>query len=165
MMNCNANNGIFIPAAILESGGLSAGIPTEVHALQNAVLLLRGKMTALEVIQAAAALDKLAAELLEVVANACGPCSGCANGCPFENGEPVEEDMDIPDRLLEAANFPEGAVLTATADPETRRIIVTAEEQDISDVPPEHLELLSARGVCLGELNDKIVRGEIVYGE
>ena len=73
--------------------------------------------------------------------------------------------MDIPDRLLEAANFPEGAVLTATADPETRRIIVTAEEQDISDVPPEHLELLSARGVCLGELNDKIVRGEIVYGE
>lgn len=164
-MNCNANNGIFIAAAILESGGLSADIPTEVHALSNAVLLLRGKMTALEVIQAAAALDKLAAELLEVVANACGPCSGCANGCPFEDGEPVEEELDIPDHLLEAANFPEGAVLTATADPEARRIIVTAEEKDISDVPPEHLELLSAQGVCLGELNDKIVRGEIIYGE
>ena len=77
----------------------------------------------------------------------------------------MEEDIDISDRLLEAANFPEGAVLTATADPETCRIIVTAEEKDISDVPPEYLELLSNCGVCLGELNDKIVRGEIIYGE
>lgn len=164
-MNYKANNGMFISAATLESGGLGSGIPTEVHALPNAVLLLRGEMTALEVIQAAAALDKLAAELLAVVANACGPCSGCANGCPFEDGKPVEEDLDIPDYLLEAAELPEGSVLTAAADPETHRIIVTAVKEDISDVPPEQLELLSSCGVCLGELNDKIVRGEIIYGE
>lgn len=164
-MNCNTNNGMFISADTLESGGLGPGIPTEVHALPNAVLLLRGKMTALNVIQTAAALDKLAAELLAVVANACGPCGGCANGCPFEDGKPVEEDLDIPDYLLEAAELPEGAMLTAVADPETHRIIVTAVEEDISDVPPEHLALLSACGVCLGELNDKIVRGEIIYGE
>lgn len=164
-MNCEANNGMFISAATLASGGLGSGSPTEVHALPNAVLLLRGEMTALNVIQTAAALDKLAAKLLAVVSNACGTCSGCANGCPFEDGEPVEEDLGIPDYLLEAAELPEGAVLTAAADPETHRIIITAVEEDISDVPPEQLELLSACGVCLGELNDKIVRGEIIYGE
>lgn len=163
-MNCKINNGMFIAAVTLEESGLGSGSPTEVHALPNAVLLLRGEMTALEVIQAAAALDKMATELLTVVANACGTCDGCENGCPFEDGEPVEEKLDIPDYLLEAAELPEDAVLTAVADPETHEIIVTAVEEDISDVPPEQLELLSSCGVCLGELNDKIVRGEIVYG-
>lgn len=163
-MHCNGNNGIFLSAATLEAGGLDRSIPIEVHALKNAVLLLSGKMTALEVIQTVAALDEMAVDLLEVVANACGTCDGCENGCPFEDGKPVEEDLDIPDYLLEAAELPEDAVLTAVADPETHEIIVTAVEEDISDVPPEQLELLSSCGVCLGELNDKIVRREIIYG-
>ena len=83
-MNCKTNNGMFLSAVTLETGGLDSGASTEVHALKNAVLLLRREMTALEVIHAAAALEKMAAELLSVVANACGTCSGCENGCPFE---------------------------------------------------------------------------------
>lgn len=164
-MHCNGNNGVFLSATTLEAGGLDRSIPIEVHALKNAMLLLSGEMTALEVLQAAAALHKMAARLLAVVANACGTCDSCENGCPFEDGEPVEEDLGIPDYLLEAAELPEDAVLTAEADPETHRIIVTAVEEDISDVPPEQLELLSACGVCLGELNDRIMSGEIIYGE
>ena len=75
--------------------------------------------------------------------------------------------IQIPGYLLEEADIPEGAKLEARADEESGGIIVSESEiqEDATDLPPGIVSVLAAFGVCLAELDERILLGDIVYGE
>lgn len=106
-----------VPSAALKVSGFQAGETAELHPLQDAVILLKQRMTAMELIQAIDGLQGLATELTVHLATLCGPRDE-----------------------YEGAN-------------------------DLSDVPPFLLDILQESGACLGELNEMLMSGEIVYGE
>ena len=61
-----------------------------VHSLvtDGAVLLLKQKMTAMELINVSQFLREIASELITNLAMACGPCDpcdGCEDHCPFDD--------------------------------------------------------------------------------
>ena len=85
-----------IPAAALKLCGFENGDKAELHALPSAAIILKQKMTAMEVIQAMDALHQLTV--------------------------------------------------------------------DLRDVPPYLLEMLAASGICIGELEERLMLEDTVYG-
>ena len=73
-----------IPAAALKLCGFENGDKAELHALPSAAIILKQKMTAMEVIQAMDALHQLTVDLSVHLARASGPCDGCDGDCPFD---------------------------------------------------------------------------------
>ncbi|CDX01420.1 Hypothetical protein DPCES_1533 [Desulfitobacterium hafniense] len=110
----------------------------------------------------------------------CGGDAVCAmlNGCKDGPSEWVancslchdlldeSQIVSLPDYLLEEAGIPAGAKLEAYVDEDSGEITVVMADvqQDISDVSPGILSVLAQSGVCLAELDERIMLGEIVYG-
>lgn len=65
---------LLIPRAAFKISSFEADEKTEIHALDSAVIVLKKQMTAMELIQAADALHRLATELTAHLAMACGEC-------------------------------------------------------------------------------------------
>ncbi len=128
-------------------------------------MVLKQRMTAMELIRAAHALHDLSMELHSHLAKICGTCDGCDGSCTFEDWE--KSDIDLPDYLREKAGIPEEAKLYAWADDEEQTVTIGIADydHDLRDVPPEALEMFAAAHVCIGELEERIVVGDIVYGE
>lgn len=156
--------GVTIPKAAIALSKLDGGENLELHALESAAVLLKGRMTAMELLSAVKSMDELSGQLLETLAEACEQCVGCEEDCPFLWGS---RDIKLPSHLLEAANIPEGARLCAEAFPESGCIVVSGpdSEHSLDDVPDELLDALLECGVCLESLNELIGSGEIIYGE
>lgn len=75
--------GVYITAGTLKVSKLPSDKKLELHTLDNALVLLRGQMTAPELLTAAHALADLAAELINHLAEVCGPCEDCDKySCP-----------------------------------------------------------------------------------
>ena len=164
--------GLQLPLSALRLAKLGDSGKAEYHVLDNTVAVLKGQMTAKELLDAAESLNKLAAELHTHLANVCGLCDSCGeglencgNGCPAAGLEAV--DLDLPEELMKKAGIPEGAKLTADADEKDHLIIVypAGYDHDLRDVPPETLKMFHAAHVCLGNLKDLLMEGEIVYGD
>ncbi len=154
---------VTIPDAVIAISKLNGTERLELHALDSAAVLLKDRMTAMEVINAIDSLDELAGQLLEALVESCEQCVCCEDDCPFtcEN-----RGIKLPSHLLDEANIPEGAKLSAVADPETGCIIVSEinAKHDIDDVPDGLLDVLLEYGVCLESLNKLLYGGRIVYG-
>ncbi len=58
-------------------------------------MVLKQRMTAMELLRAAKSLQKLATDLHVHLAGVCGPCGGCNGDCPVEDGD----EVDLPDYL------------------------------------------------------------------
>lgn len=157
-------SGVTIPNAALILGGLYGAEKLELHTLDGAVVLLNGKMTAMELLDVVESLDRLSGELLAALTSACGQCVGCEDDCPFSQ---ASRDIRIPQYLLDAVDIPMGAKLCAEPDLDTGHIIVSALEikHDLDDVPEELLDALLENGACLGSLSELLGSGDIVYGE
>lgn len=123
------------------------------------------------------------------ICNNCGkenpkPCSDCndsavsaqPNGCKdtpanwVANCSLCQDILDgdgiiLPDYVLADAGIPKGIKLEACAD-EGGKIAVTESERqlDLTDLPPSVLAVLTASGVCLAELDERIMRRDIIYG-
>ncbi len=154
---------VTIPDAVIAISKLNGTERLELHALENAAVLLKDRMTAMEVINAIDSLDRLSGQLLEALAGACEQCVACEEDCPFMDGS---SRISLPAHLLDEARIPEGARLRAVPDPETGCIIVTEREAgyDLDDVPDELLDALLECGVCLESLSGLLASGEAVYG-
>ena len=76
-----------IPAAALKLCGFENGDKAELHALPSAAIILKQKMTAMEVIRAMDALHQLTVDISVHLARASGPCDGCDGDCPFDGLE------------------------------------------------------------------------------
>lgn len=153
-----------VPAAALKLCGLETGDKAELHALPSAAIILKRKMTAMEVIQVMDALHQLTVELSVHLARACGPCDRCEGECPFEDLR--EDNIALPDYLREEAGIPEDAKLCAYVDEEENTVTIAEAgyDHDLRDVPPYLLEMLAASGICIGELEERLILEDTVYG-
>jgi len=140
-------------------------------AIAPGVLVLRNKkMTAINLVNAITTFSKLGAELTAKLAKACGFCDNCgevAKGTPASWAAEcdlcaellaIKNDIRVPDYLRDEAGIALKAKLTADTDVESGEIILSEAgyDHDISDVPPELLEVFRLSGVCLGELDEAL---------
>lgn len=163
--NKQMNNGaLLIPCGVFKLSGFEGGEKVEIHTLDSAVVILKEQMTAMELIQAMDALHRLATELTVHLARICGTCDDCEDGCPFDD---LEDGMlELPDYLREEAGIPAGAKLCVYVDDEENTVTISEAgyDHDLRDVPPYLLEMLAAAGICLGELEERLMAEDLVYG-
>ena len=163
-MKESAGANLSIPSATLKVSHFEKE-KVEFHALEDVVVVTKGRMTAMELIHVMESLNQLSSELAVELARVCGPCGGCGgDGCPYEDGEGY--GIDLPDYLKEEAGIPQDAKLCATVDEEEGAVTImeAGYDHDLRDVPPHLLAVFQASGVCMGELEERLITEEIVYG-
>lgn len=154
--------GAFIPHSALALSGFSEEESVALHALPSAIVLVKKRMTAMDLLNSMDALSKLAADLTTELFKLCGSCDDCqGEGCPYED---VDGPIDLPDYLREEAGIPKDAKLCAEVDEGERSVTIYAagHQHDLSDVPKDLWPLLESLGICLGELEQKLISGEVV---
>ena len=163
--------GLLLPVTAARLAGFEANEKAEYHTLKEAMVVLKGQMTAMELLTAARSLQELAVELHTHLAKVCGQCDGCGKdaenggeGCPLTELE--ADGITLPDYLLEEAGIPEGTKLCADVDEEEQTVTIfpAGYDHDLRDIPPGILEVFLAANVCLGELEERLMVGDTVYG-
>ena len=154
--------GLRVLPAELAMAGFSEAQAAEVHGAEDAIVVLKRRMTGMELIRAARRLHELSVELSLHLVKACGFCHDCAEECPFEE---LEEEIDLPGYLREEAGIDEGAKLCAYVNEEENSVTIAeaGHEYDLRDVPPEVVDMFLDTGLCLGELDELLIKGDVVY--
>lgn len=156
---------LVIPNVVLELSGFEKGGTVEICALPEAVVVLKREMTAMELIRAVDSLQRLAVELNRHLAEVCGPCEDCGGDgeCP---ALPERTRTALPEAVREEAGIPADAKLCAWPgnDPGTVTVGQADYRYDLTDVPEWELSTLAMMGVCLGELEERLMAEDIVYG-
>lgn len=153
------NPDILLPASACEVCGFTEEERLELHAAEDALVIVKTKMTAMELVHVIEALSEIASELTVHLAQACGLCNNCGdspdlcgNCAAKQDGKmesigsgPVEwvkncalsRDMlddggriRIPDYLLEEAGISKDAKLEAYADEDSGEITVSESENE-----------------------------------
>lgn len=158
---------IRISAAELEQANLNEWGSLELHLLDQAAVVIPGEMTVMELLRTSDALRELSAGLLSCLGTACRPCDNCKADRPCRlMTEPIRPEVALPCSVLEEAGIPPESKLSCQAIPETGEIRVTESEpyDDLTDLRPDQLELLRESGLCLADLEEKLLDGKIVYG-
>lgn len=83
-------SGLCLPDAVFRISGFGFNEEAEVCPIHDAVVILKRRMTALELVGAVQSLHTLSMELATKLIKACGLCRDCEAGCP----------KDAPDQLL-----------------------------------------------------------------
>lgn len=153
---------VHIPADLAESLGIPDS-PLELHQMAAGPLLMKGEMTAAQVLAMLDDLHALTDHLLECLQDACGPCDDfCDENCPFCS----KELFRLPNSLLVQAGIPENAKLRAIPDPENQCVYVeeAAPCSSISLQGSRGEEIVLEAGLCLRELNRHLRKDDVVYG-
>ena len=76
------------------------------------------------------------------------------------------DEVELPDYLREEAGIPEKAKLCASVDEEEHTVTISEADynHDLRDVPEEVLEMFRGAEVCVGELEERLILGDVVYG-
>ena len=160
-------NEVHISTAELERANLTEWERLELHLLDQTAVVIPGQMTVMELLRVTEALQSLASDLLAALCAACEPCDNCemAEPCDQMKGE-VYPEVEVPDYLLEEARLEPDTKLTYEADPESGAVhIVEADYRfDLTDIPVPLLDTLRECGVCMSDLEDKLVQEDVVYG-
>ena len=158
---------LVIPNTVLEVSGLEKGEPVEIQALDDAVVILRKEMTAMELVRAIDSLQSAVLDLTLYLVDVCGPCEDC-NGSGGEEcpADPSRTATIIPEEVRKDACIPAGAKLCAWPGDVPGTVMVRQADYryDLTDVPAWVLEILTSHGVCLGRLEDLIISEDPVYG-
>ena len=81
--------GVCIPESALKLSKLPDGENLELHTLDHALVLLKGQMTAPELLHVAHQLSSLSAQLLCYLSEVCGPCEDCdEDSCYYQGMTP-----------------------------------------------------------------------------
>ena len=158
---------VCISAADLEAANLTEWERLELHLLDQAAVVIPGVMSAMEVIRTAEALQGLATELLVAIGEICEKCDGCGADllCDLMK-EDIHPEVSVPPQVLEEAGVDPDCKLAYEVDPESGEIrIVEADYRyDLSDIPPTLLDTFRECGICLEDLEEKLIEEETVYG-
>ena len=158
---------LVIPNVALEHSGMEKGDPVEIRAVDDAVVILRKEMTAMQRVRAIDSLQSTVLDLTMHLVDVCGPCEDC-NGSGGEEcpADPSRTATVIPEEIRKEANIPAGVKLCAWAGDEPGTVMVGQADYryDLTDVPAWVLEILASHGVCLGALEDRLMEEDIVYG-
>ena len=159
----NSNSNIIIPIEVLKASGLLDSEDIELKTLENAFVLMKGTMNAMELIKLAEGLKSLSEELIVHLAGVCGRCQDCS----YCQGLEEFDEIVVPDYLLEEAGIPKDAKLCAYTEEDSGEIIVIQADYDydIADVPQFVIDIFEMSGICIRELEEKIMREDIVYGD
>ena len=160
----NSDEGILIPRPVLKVAKLFGEDKLELHVMDGALVLIRGSMTAMELINTIEEIEKVSINLSIHLADACGPCTDCAE-CPCDDfGDP---DIDLPDYLLDEAGIPCNAKLVASVNEEENTVTVhqADHEYDLRDVPEWILDMLDGNNVCIGKLEEHLITHRVIYDE
>ena len=156
---------LVIPNVVMELSEFERGGMVEICALPDAVVVLKREMTAMELIRAVDSLQRLAMELNRHLAGVCGPCEDCRGDgdCP---AEPAHTRTAIPDEVRKDVRIPANAKLCAWPGEQEGTVTVAQADYryDLTDVPEWELSTLAMMGVCLGELEERLMAEDIVYG-
>lgn len=155
--------GTFVPRSALKLCDFKENEELELHTLPGAAILTRSRMTAIQMVETIDALTNLATYFVNRLAGICGSCEACdEEGCPCDENDYV----DLPDYLRADACIPTSAKLYADVDPATHTVTIrtASHEHDLSDVPKELLAVLREKGVCVGELEDRLMSDAVIYG-
>ena len=135
-------NEVHISAAELERANLTEWERLELHLLDQTAVVIPGQMTVMELLRVTEALQSLTSDLLAALCAACEPCDNCQmdEPCGQMKGA-VHPEVEVPDYLVEADyHF------------------------DLTDIPAPLLDTLRECGVCMSDLEDKLVQEDVVYG-
>lgn len=141
----------------MKLSGFESSGKVELHASEDTLVVLKQRMTAMELVRAARSLQKLATDLHVHLARVCGHCDGCDGG----------DEVELPDYLREEAGIPEKAKLCASVDEGEHSVTISEADYDydLRDVPEEVLEMFRDAEICVGELEERLILGDVVYGD
>lgn len=153
------NPDILLPESACELCGFTGEEKLELHAAEDTLVIVKTKMTAMELVHVIDTLSEIASALTVHLAHACGSCNNCGDSpdlcgsCAAKQnekakstgGSPVEwvkncelcqsllesdKEIQLPDYLLSEAGIPKDAKLEAYADEDSGEItVVEAENQ------------------------------------
>ena len=160
----NTPKGIHIPSALLKLSEFTEKEPVDIHALKDAVVVLKQSMTAKELVWAIHSLQYLVDDLTAYLFEACGECEECGEGCPMDDLDGGE--IDLPAFLRDAAHIPEDAKLCASVNEDAGTILISQADyaDDLRDLPEDLVRDLAECGLCMCELEKILLQGEIIYG-
>lgn len=157
------DNNVSLPNEILNAADLTGCEEIEFNTLENAVVAMKTTMNAMELIKVAEGLKNLSEELIVHLAGICGRCHDCSYCERFEE----YDEIIVPDYLLEEAGIPKDAKLCACTEEDSGEIIVMQADYDydIADVPKFVIDIFEMSGICIRELEERIMVEDIVYGD
>ena len=157
------DNNISLSDEILNAADLTGCDEIEFNTLENAVVAMKTTMNAMELIKVAEGLKNLSEELIVHLAGICGRCHDCSYCERFEEFD----EIIVPDYLLEEAGIPKDAKLCACTEEDSGEIIVMQADYDydIADVPKFVIDIFEMSGICIRELEERIMIDDIVYGD
>ena len=161
-------NEIHISAAELENANLSEWERLELHLLDQAAVVIPGHMTVMELIRVADALQGLASDLLSAIGEACESCDNCQIEAPCQlMTEPIQPEVSVPGYALKDAGLDENCKLTCSAALGSGVIQVTEADYryDLTDLRPNLLDMFRECGICMRDLEDKLMQESVVYGD
>lgn len=159
----NSNSNIIIPIEVLKASNLLNSKDIELKTLENAFVVMKGTMNAMELIKLAEGLKNLSEELIVHLASVCGRCLDCS----YCAGSEEYDEIIVPDYLLEEAGIPIDAKLCAYAEEDSGEVIVMQADYDydIVDVPQFVIDIFEMSGICIRELEENLIMENIVYGD
>lgn len=163
MIKESLDNNISLPNEILNAADLTGCEEIEFNTLENAIVAMKTTMNAMELIKVAEGLKNLSEELIVHLAGICGRCHDCSYCERFEEFD----EIIVPDYLLEEAGIPKDAKLCACTEEDSGEIIVMQAdyEYDIADVPKFVIDIFEMSGICIRELEERIMMEDVVYGD
>ena len=151
--------GLRVRREILNASGFQREEALDVHGKEQAIVIMKKEMTAMELVNTIQSLKDLASDLLIHLAKVCGPCEHCEGSCPCMEEEPR---VCLPEDLLKQAGIPKNARLDAmVGDGEV--ILAETESFDLRDVSQEMKELFRQTNICLDELDGLLAGGSVIY--
>ena len=162
----NTKPNLKIPTALMKMTELSEDEYAELHTCGNAVVALKGHLTAKELIDTVVSLQELATGLTVHLAKRCGPCHDC-DDCPSDGFDDESGRITLPDYLMDAIGLAHDAKLEALVNEEAGTVTIgeSEYEYDLADVPEGFLDVLIASGVCIFALEKHLMLEDTVYGE
>lgn len=159
MKKLNEQQGLVVENEMIEFANL--GDEVVLTAVDRLIVLTKAKMTAMDMVKTIGTLTDITQNLLEVLAKNCGTCEDCGH-CE----EMDTDNIKLPDYMLETAGIPKDAKLIAYAEEDSGIVCVEQAEydHDIADIPEDIRELLYNYGICMGELDALLVKGELLHG-
>ena len=164
--NKQINNGtLLIPGGAFKISGFEGGEKVEIHTLDSAVVVLKKQMTTMELIRRWM------------------PCTGWPRSSPSiwpESVAPVMTARMAAHSMIwrtacwncqttcgkKPASLPgPSSVSMWMTKKKTVTIAEAGYDHDLRDVPPYLLEMLGEAGICLGELEEQLMVGNLIYGE
>ncbi len=161
----NTNHkGTLIPRSALKLAGMAEREELEMHTPKGAVILTRKQMTTAELVETIDSLGVLASRLISHLLDVCGKCEDCWEDgeCPFG----ADSYPDLPALLRQEAGIAQDAKLVASVNEDDHTVTLFPAQfiHDLRDVSPALLTALKESGVCLGELEEHLMREDVVYG-